>query len=460
VSNQAHDGNTLAKPRAHPLADKTAAPPHTTEETVNFKTCITWIAAGLTAALLTACGGNSDSSDTGSVRLVNATQDFAALDLYTSDTQQLSAVAESTASSYVTLGASSYTFNVKLAGSSTTALSESLTIAKDTAYTLVAYNNGSKLAAAYFTDNQSAPTSGTAALRVFNGAAPAGSVDVYVIALDADLADAAAMASSVSAAGVSSYVEITKGTYRVVVTGAGDKTDVRLDIPSVTLADQQVATMMLTGTSGGVLVNGLLLNQEGTLAAYPNTNARVRIVAAVDSNGTVSATTDAGTLVSGLQAPSVGSYVTTPATLAGLSLKVNGVAMDTSAVSASAGADLTFFVYGAAAAPQLAVLVDDNKPATTTANTKLRLVHGLSGLGSTVTLNADYVTVADNVAYGSASTAASIAASTTMRLEATSPLKSTPLYLATDVTLVAQKVYTLFLLGDASAPVAVLKRDR
>jgi hypothetical protein len=121
---------------------------------------------------------------------------------------------------------------------------------------------------------------------------------------------------------------------------------------------------------------------------------------------------------------------------------------------------VTLLVYGDAAAAQLSVLLDDNRPASLGANTKLRLVHALNGLGGSVSLNADYVTVADNIAYGAASTAASITASTTIRLEATTPLKTTPLYLATDVTLVAQKVYTLFMLGDASAPVVVMKRDR
>jgi hypothetical protein len=33
-------------------------------------------------------------------------------------------------------------------------------------------------------------------------------------------------------------------------------------------------------------------------------------------------------------------------------------------------------------------------------------------------------------------------------------------YLATDVTLAAQKVYTVFVAGDASAPVTLLRNDR
>jgi len=319
---------------------------------------------------------------------------------------------------------------------------------------------GTRLSVAFLTDSQAAPTSGTAAFRVFNGATSAGTVDVYVTASDTALADASATASSVSGPSLGSYVEIGKGTYRIRVTGAGDKTDVRLDIPAVTLADQQIATLVLTATSGGVLVNGLVLNQKGSLSAYNNTSARVRLVAALSGNTNVSASTTDSALNATLQSPTVGSYVSTDASLAGLVLTVNGTSLDASGLSVAAGSDVTLLVYGDAASPQLKLLIDDNTPATLSTNTKLRLVNVLSGLGSGVSLSADYVAVADNVAYGTASSPASLTASTTMRLEATSPLRATSLYLATDVTLAAQKVYTLFLMGDASAPLATLRRDR
>jgi hypothetical protein len=202
------------------------------------------------------------------------------------------------------------------------------------------------------------------------------------------------------------------------------------------------------------------VNQGGTVTSYKNANARLRVVAAVTGNGSVTASTTDGTVSSALRAPTVGAYVSTPATLSGLAVAVNGVAVDTSALALTAGTDATLLVYGDAAAPKVKLLVDDNSLATVTANAKIRLVNVLNGLDSTVTLNADYVAVADNVAFGFASTPASIASSTTMRLEVTSPLRVAALYTATDVSLVAQKVYTLFVMGDASAPVAVLRKDR
>ncbi|HEX6703197.1 MAG TPA: DUF4397 domain-containing protein, partial [Albitalea sp.] len=297
---------------------------------MNPRTWFLRIALWLLALSLQACGGGGNDDGSATLRLVNATQGYASLDLYTSDTKQISALAASSASSYLTLAEGTTTLRLRQAGSATNAWSQDRSLAKDTAYTLVAYNNGTTLSTAILADSQSAPTSGYAALRVFNTGGDIGTVDVYVTAPDVALADVSATVSGLASATLGSYGEIAKGNYRIRVTGTGDKTDLRLDISSVDLADQQIATLILQSTPGGVLANGMLLNQKGSLTTYANANARVRVVAAVAGNALVTASTSNGTLAGSLQSPSVGSYVLTPATLAGLSLKVNGTALDTS----------------------------------------------------------------------------------------------------------------------------------
>ena len=142
-----------------------------------------WICALMCAAVLSACGGSSDDGSA-SLRVLNATHDYGALDFYSSDTLSLSGIAEGTASSYLGYTEGSYSFKLKPAGTSTTALSNSLSLSQDTSYTLVAYSNGTSLATTYFTDSQGAPTSGTAAMRIFNGATSSGYVDVYFTATE------------------------------------------------------------------------------------------------------------------------------------------------------------------------------------------------------------------------------------------------------------------------------------
>ncbi len=231
----------------------------------------TLAALSVALPLLHGCGGGSNSDKAGFVRLVNATTDYGALDLYSSTSGISTSVASFAVGAYVELEEGSYTFNLKSAGTNTTSSTSTRSVSKDVHNTLLAYVSGGTLATAFLTDTEAAPSSGAAKLRVFNtAAAEAGSVDVYVVASACtSLANASATASSVSTWSV--YNEITaasSGTaYHVCITAAGDKTDLRLDIPSLTLTDQQIATLVLTRTSGGVLLHGLLLNQQGALSA-------------------------------------------------------------------------------------------------------------------------------------------------------------------------------------------------
>lgn len=343
----------------------------------------------------------------------------------------------------------------KATGSATTAPAVA-----DTSHTLLAYSTNETLKTVFLTDNETAPTSGTAKLRVFNGAAEAGALDVYVTAPDATLAESTATVSALGTERIAGYSEISAGTYRVRITGSGDKTDLRLDLPSVVLTDQQIATLVLTATPGGVLVHGLTINQKSTVTAQKNGSARLRLVAGAAANGNAAATANGVVLSAGLKSPAVGGYTLVPAGALALTVSLDGAALSTGVTSLTAGSDNTLIVTGSGASGTAVLLNDDNRPALTAANTKLRLVHGVGGLASPITLTADYSAVATDVATNTASAPASIAASTTMRLEATTPTVTGSLYLATDVTLQAGKVYTLFMLGDAATPLGVLRRDR
>ena len=65
----------------------------------------------------------------------------------------------------------------------------------------------------------------------------------------------------------SGFISMSSGSYRVRVTGYNQRsTDIRLDIPNLTLASAGVHTLILTGTDGGVLLNGVTLVQKGEVA--------------------------------------------------------------------------------------------------------------------------------------------------------------------------------------------------
>ena len=412
--------------------------------------------------LLHACGG---ASDDGYVRLVNATTDYSSIGLYESDAAVGSAVASDTVGSYAGVGANTYEFDLRTAGSSSTAASTSQAVAKGDHFTLVAYVDAGTLKTATLTDDEDTPSSGYASLRIFNAApAVAAGVDVYVTATACASLTSADTAVATDVTGLQSgYASVTAASagssWHVCVTGTGDRTDLRLDIPALTLTSQQVATLILTKTGGGVLMNGLLLNQQGTLTSYANTNVRMRLVADAASGGVVSASANGTTLGDSYASPTVSAWRTVSAGDLALTLSIAGVAITQTGLAAAAGGDYTLLVAGTAGAPTIKLLADDDSaPTSTTLPVRMKLVNGLNGISGSAMLTSSSVVVGDSVAFGAASADANIAASSAAAdLQVASA--GTTLWEMSGQTLTSGSVYTVFLLGDATAPKGVLRVD-
>lgn len=421
------------------------------------------LALALCLPLLHACGG---ASDDGYVRLVNATTDYSAIGVYESGDAVGADVPSDTVGGYAGVGAGTYEFDLRVSGSSSTAASTaSQVVAKGDHFTLVGTVDAGVVKVTTLTDDADKPSSGYASLRIFNAApAVAASVDVYVTTTAcASLTSAnTPVASSVTGLqdGYASVVAASGGSaWHVCVTGAGDRTDLRLDIPSLTLASQQIATLILTKTTGGVLLNGLLLDQQGTLTSYANTSVRLRLVADAANGSVVSASANGTTLGTSYASPTVSAWRTVSAGDLALTLSIDGVAITQTGLSAAAGGDYTLLVAGSAGAPTIELLADDDSAPTTSAlPVRMKLVNGLNGASGSAMLTSSGVVVGDSVAFGEASADANIAAaSAAADLQVTSG--GTTLWEMSGQTLAGGSVYTVFLLGDASAPKGVLRVD-
>jgi Domain of unknown function (DUF4397) len=403
----------------------------------------------LALAMLQGCSKSADSSSGSSqstVRLVNATIDYASLDLIASSTTLASGVATGSASSYATIDSGATTFSVERGGSGTPSAQTTLTLSKDVDYTLLAYTSGQKL--------QVTSLTGNGKIRVSNLSSDGGSMDVYMMGDGGTLSAASTLANSVG--GTTGYFEVNKGTYHVWVTTAGDKTDLRLDLPSIAISDKQVLTLVLTSAVGGVLVDGFLVTQKGEVSARKNGSARVRLAANITANGSIDATANGVSL--GSASRSVGSYTLVPAGTLSVSVVVNGNTVNAGNLNAEGGADLTLLAVGDGASPRFFLLNDDNRRPVS--GVKLRLVNGINGLGDNISLTADYNLIAHDVAPGTASAAASVSSGTISLMEVNSSQANTSLYRATDVSLQSLGVYSLFMLGNNAAPTGILRRDR
>jgi hypothetical protein len=423
------------------------------------RTLILAAASTPAATLLGACGGG-DNVDAARLRLVNASPGYAALDLYVDNARQFSNVAYGSASAYASFDADTYTVALRSTGAGANLQSASRTLRKDTRYSLVAYGWAGALQTLLLAEDEDAPASGTARLRVLNAAADAGSVDVYGGAATDAVEQMALLAGGVEAGASSSFADLDSGSYRLVVTAAGDTTDVRLDAPAVTVGSRQVATLIVLPTRGGVLVDALLAPQGAAANLIANGRARVRVVAAVGGNANVSVVAGGTTLTGGTRAPSVGAYAPVTAGALALDVRVDGVAVSAAALQANAGGDFTVLVHGTAAAPAVTVLSDDNRLPVSSANYKIRLVHAVAELSGGLNLEVDFTALASDVAYASASPYAARAAVNDVALRVATPSLTAPVYTLTDADLLAEGVYTVFLLGTAAAPFGTLRKDR
>ena len=423
--------------------------------------------AALTSSLiLAACGGSGGGGGNGStnVRALNLTSDLPSVDIFTGDTKRFSAANTDALTTSTSFEANTYTMNVKAAGDGATLLTGSYSLAKDANYTAIVWGRQTALRLTTLPEDENTAdiASGNTRVRMFNATTDTGSLDIFLTAATADLGETAATQGALAAGSLSGFREISQGTYRLRVTGAGDPNDLRLDIPSITLGDKKFATLVLTAGSGGVLVNGTLVEQKGAATTLKNTKARVRMVASVDNAGNVSATLGGATLVGSLRSPSVGPYALVNAGSSDLTVRVNGSVVASGARTFAAGADYTVMTYGAPAAGKLVVITDDNRLPSSNTRVKVRLINGING-ADPLTLSVDFLALASDVAPGAVSGYATANSNSSVQLQVTSATASEPLYQTTTTTpfnLVGQGVYTVFMLSGNTAPTGIPRRER
>lgn len=410
---------------------------------------------------LSACGGNDEDTH---LRLLNATSDVESLSLYTGSDRRVSDVHIDSLSNYASFEEGTFDVRLKNGADGTTLASVSESLGKDNHYVAVAWGSNGAIKLKMLPEEDAEPGSGFAHVRVFNATTDAGALDVYLTSANATLDNATANAGSVTSGSISGYGELSSGTYRLRVTAAGDKDDLRLDVPSITLGEKQRVSLVLRQGSGGVLIHALALVQQGGVTVARNTYARARLAAGVSNNGVVSVKIGDTSISKGMTSPGVGNYLLVPAGDQPLLVQVNGSTVSSATTNLTAGADYTVLASGT---DSVALLSDDNRLPSNTARAKMRLVHGLQGHESlSLTLNA--VAVASDVPYGTASAWANVLTNSDSNaiLEVTSPLSNTPLYTTektngtSGLNISAQGVYTVFMLGGNSEPKGILRQER
>jgi len=151
--------------------------------------------------------------------------------------------------------------------------------------------------------------------------------------------------------------------------------------------------------------------------------------------------------------PTVGSYKLVTAGALTLNTSIGGSSLADTALTLTAGADYTLLVAGTVASPTINLITDDNAPSTSTTDpVKIRLVNGVNGLSTGLSLTADGADVADAIAFGDSSTPVNVAVSSSSGSNLTATAGSLS-WALTNQTLSSGNVYTVFMLGDSSSTI-------
>jgi hypothetical protein len=213
-------------------------------------------------ALSTAAPAAAQQADTARVRVVHASPDAPAVDVYLNDAKAISNLAYKASSDFAAVPANSYAVKVTAAGGTDAVISATLPLEAGKSYTVVAVGQLANIAAQVLVDDTSDLASGKARLRVVHASPNTPAVDVAVTG-------GPVLINNLAFPNASDNLDVDAGTYNVEVRPAGTTT-AALSAPGLALEAGKYYTVIATGLLSGSPALELLPIVD-TLAAQAST---------------------------------------------------------------------------------------------------------------------------------------------------------------------------------------------
>ncbi|NTU77851.1 MAG: DUF4397 domain-containing protein [Chloroflexales bacterium] len=183
---------------------------------------------------------------TAKVRVVHASPDAPAVDVFVNDNKALTNVPFFTASDYLDLPAGSYRVQVTPTGqpASAAVIDATATIEAGKAYTIAATGPVASIKPTIIVDDLSAPASGKAKIRVYHFSPDAPAVDVKP-------AGGNALITGLAFPNASDYLEVPAGSYDLQVTPTGEGTVV-IDLPDTAVEAGKIYSVFATNNVANI----------------------------------------------------------------------------------------------------------------------------------------------------------------------------------------------------------------
>jgi hypothetical protein len=226
-----------------------------------------WMRLGaLVLALAGLSGCQSLDMNSVQLRVIDASMDAGALDLYQNNVALAYNVGFSTMTSYVSMAPGTYTLSADKAGTRQALASEVATLGAGRQYTEIIGSSAAALQQTVLLDQTTPAPSGQIALRFVHQALRSGAVDVYLVPKGGRLAGSSPLEVNLGVGANSGYLLVPAGTYAIdiVPTGAspalwssmlmnGAQVEYASGaVRTVVLIDQEILGAHTAGLSAGV----------------------------------------------------------------------------------------------------------------------------------------------------------------------------------------------------------------
>jgi LPXTG-motif cell wall-anchored protein len=221
------------------------APPTDYQEEKVMRNRTSWILVLFGMLLALALVPAASAQGNAKVRVVHASPDAPAVDVYLDGAKVLTNVPFFTASDYLDVPAGPHDIKVTPTGDANTAVidAKGVSVEAGKAYTVAATGKLAELKPTVYADNLSAPAAGKAHVRVVHASPDAPAVDIKV-------KGGPALISNLAFPKDSGYLPVDAGSYDLTVNAAGTDT-VALDLPGVKLEAGKIYDIFAVGLLNG-----------------------------------------------------------------------------------------------------------------------------------------------------------------------------------------------------------------
>jgi outer membrane murein-binding lipoprotein Lpp len=424
---------------------------------------IWWVTATIAVlSLVAGCKNNGNNQNSTDMRVLNAVIDAEPLDVLVDGDVKAAAVALGVTSPYSNFSSGTRDVQVRSSTLGTILSDKSVALGDGVHSTLVVYGKRSSISTLVLTDdNPTAPASGNFDFRVLGLSPDTGPVDVYLTA--SDVSSVPATIPNVGFGAVTTFSEVTAGSYKIIFTTAGTKDVIFQTTAATTYAAGAVVTVGIFPAFGGKLVNGVVLTSgssaSGTFLANPL--GRLKAVNAVPDSTPLNFKADGTTLLSNVPFGGSSSYVTTSSGAHTLQLEASNVPGSTIASLAQtidSARDYTMVAVNNLSLVQLVTFADDNT-VPVTGFAKVRFANTMVG-STVVDALVNFASQASSIPYKGTSSYYQLAPSLTYTFTFATAGGVSVITALTPVEIDAGGIYTVYLMGNAAAPQAKLVRDR